>query len=59
MIVQAEMDFVLFDVNEELKKRNMQIESLEKRNRLLTNSLMKVWKELRNSAIRKEVNLNE
>ena len=58
MIIKAEMDSKLFDVNEELKKRNMQIESLEKQNRLLTNSLMKVWKELKNSAIKKEGKLN-
>jgi len=54
MIIMAEMDSKLFDVNEELKKRNMQIESLEEQNKLLTNSLMKVWKELRNSALTKE-----
>ena len=59
MIIMAEMDSKLFDVNEELKKRNMQIESLEEQNKLLTNSLMKVWKELRNSALTKKVKPNE
>ena len=46
MIVKAEMDFALFDVNEELKKRDMQIKSLEEQNKLLMNSLMETWKEL-------------
>jgi len=45
MIVKAEMEFVLFDVNEELKKRNMRIESLEEQNKMLMSSLMKLWKE--------------
>ena len=54
MIVNAEMDFVLFDVNEELKKRDMQIESLKEQNQLLMNSLMKLWKESQVNKLSKE-----
>lgn len=35
MLIKAEMDSKLFDVNEELKKRNMKIEHLEKQNKIL------------------------
>jgi len=45
MILKAEMDSILFDVNEELKKRNMRIKHLEEQNKTLMDSLMKLWKE--------------
>lgn len=45
MLIKAEMDSKLFDVNEELKKRNMRIEHLEKQNKTLKDSLEIALKE--------------
>jgi len=41
MIIKAEMDSVLFDANEELKKRDMRIKYLEEQNKELKQYLIK------------------
>ena len=39
MLIKAEMDSKLFDANEELKHRNMEIEELKEKNKMLLKTI--------------------